>query len=353
MKINLLTGPVTISSSVKEAFHQDPISHRSDAFIHLFQATTSLLKQLTNAQEAIIMSGSGTLANEAIAHQLKQQAGKGLILSNGEFGNRLLLQATKAGLSFIAHQAPIATAFDNDHILRLLAEHTDIAWIWMVVHETSVGIWNDYKYLAEICKQQHILLALDCISAIGVKDLDFQDVYLASGVSGKAIAAYPGLSFVFSNQVTFAEQEIPHYIDLKYYQAANGIPFTINSNLVAALHQALLGLRISENETSIRDMSTVLLRFFESTNCSIINLQNPTPNVITIQLPSAVSSVILGNTLEKEGCNIGYKSNYLIEKNWIQTFLTHNNEMEEIETFCTKVDAIIEKLKNDQPVIVI
>lgn len=36
------------------------------------------------------MLGTGTLANDAIALQLNSLKGKGLVLTNGEFGNRLV-----------------------------------------------------------------------------------------------------------------------------------------------------------------------------------------------------------------------------------------------------------------------
>ena len=40
-------------------------------------------------------------------------------------------------------------------------------------------------------------LCVDCISSIGAIPIDLKDVYFASGVSGKAIKSYTGISFVF------------------------------------------------------------------------------------------------------------------------------------------------------------
>jgi aspartate aminotransferase-like enzyme len=44
--------------------------------------------------------GSGTLANDVITAQLSLKPDKGLILSNGEFGRRLVGQARRFAISF-------------------------------------------------------------------------------------------------------------------------------------------------------------------------------------------------------------------------------------------------------------
>ncbi len=46
--------------------------------------------------------GSGTLANDVVAGQLSLLGGRGLILSNGEFGERLMDQARRLNLKFDA-----------------------------------------------------------------------------------------------------------------------------------------------------------------------------------------------------------------------------------------------------------
>ena len=55
---------------------------------------------MTKAKRVQIMLGTGTLANDAIALQLRSLKGKGLVLTNGEFGNRLVGHASRAELRF-------------------------------------------------------------------------------------------------------------------------------------------------------------------------------------------------------------------------------------------------------------
>jgi hypothetical protein len=97
---NLLPGPVEVGPEVRQAIDTPPISHRAEAFKAQFQRTRQLLCELTGARHVEILLGSGTLANDVIAGQLSLLEGRGLILSNGEFGDRLIDHATRFGLSF-------------------------------------------------------------------------------------------------------------------------------------------------------------------------------------------------------------------------------------------------------------
>ena len=55
---------------------------------------------MVNARHVQILMGSGTLANDAVGAQLSLEKKPGLVLSNGEFGERLIDQARRFGLTF-------------------------------------------------------------------------------------------------------------------------------------------------------------------------------------------------------------------------------------------------------------
>jgi len=256
-----------------------------------------------------------------------------LILSNGEFGQRLIRQAGQSGLHYINHAIPYGQAFDPDNIAAILQANPGLSWLWMVVHETSVGIWNDHEAILAVCERYGVRLAIDGVSAIAVQELDLSKVYLASGVSGKAIAAYPGICFVMSDRTAFTTGNIPVYLDLNYYQSCGGIPFTINANLIAALDQALSEINLSADTQHMAALKAHMLDYLKQENITVINKNNPSPNMITLQLPRECSSESLGDRLSEEGISVGYKSKYLIERNWLQLFFTRNNRMEEVRGF--------------------
>src|SRR6185503_4695741 len=164
----------------------------------------------------------------------------GLIVSNGEFGDRLIDHATRQGLQFEVYQMGWGEPLDLVQVGRRLEKNPKLRWLWAVHCETSTGILNDLTALKSVCAPNQIKLALDCISSIGTVPVDLSGVYLASCVSGKALASFPGLSMVFYNhEIAPAPKVLPRYLDLGYYAAQSGIPFTHSSNLLYALRTAL------------------------------------------------------------------------------------------------------------------
>ena len=80
---NYLPGPVPIAEGVMEANSAEPNSHRSQAFMDHFNELRETLCRKVNAPRVQIMSGSGTLANDVVAAQLRVLPGRGLVLVNG------------------------------------------------------------------------------------------------------------------------------------------------------------------------------------------------------------------------------------------------------------------------------
>ncbi|HTM09239.1 MAG TPA: aminotransferase class V-fold PLP-dependent enzyme [Verrucomicrobiae bacterium] len=320
--VNLLPGPVGIAPEVRRDFGKAAVSHRSDAFIADFQETRRLLCALTCAQHVEILMGSGTVANDAVAAQLTRLPGRGLILSNGEFGDRLVDQAERWGLSFATLRTPWGNPFRAEEVLRKVDRCRGIRWLWAVHCETSTGVLNDIDSFKRICREHNLRLCMDCISSIGSVPIDLTGVYLATGVSGKGLAAFPGLSMVFYNHtLRTGEPALPRYLDLGFYAAHDGIPFTLSSNLVYALKTALLR-RNEESFERSRHLSRALREGLKSVGFRIIaSDSDAAPAVITIALPPALSSLEVGRRLDELGYTLSYKSGYLIRRNWIQICL--------------------------------
>src|SRR5437867_1958875 len=163
--VNLLPGPVTVRREVRRAFEQAPESHRAEAFAKDISATKKLLCELVRAGKVELFLGSGTLANDVIAGQLSLAPGRGLVLSNGEFGQRLLDHAQRSGLQFDAVEFPWGDAIDLKKV-RLMLERSPVpAWLWCAHCETSTGVLNDLERLKTLCAEFQVKLCMDCISS--------------------------------------------------------------------------------------------------------------------------------------------------------------------------------------------
>ena len=331
--VNLMPGPVAIPPAVRKAFAKTPVSHRSPVFMRDIQRLKGRLCRLVKARNVEILLGSGTMANDAIAAQLSLESVPGLILSNGEFGERLIDHATRMGLKFDVFTQDWGRSFDLA-ALDSTVRKGSYSWLWAVHCETSTGVLNDIGPIKKLCAPRGVNLALDCISSIGALPLDLSGIFLASGVSGKALGSYPGLSLVFyDHQLEPRPDRLPRYLDLGLHAVKGGVPFTMSSNLVYALDTALDRFDSGRVFDGICETSSYLRERLEELEFHIVAEGScAAPAVITIALPPNVISADFGSDLERAGFSLNYNSEYLQERNWIQVSLMGDFSMSDIES---------------------
>ena len=320
MLFNFLPGPVDFSKQVQEVYNDRPCSHRGDDFVKDFQRVRELLCKLVSAKQVEIMMGPGTLANDAVAAQLSLLCKPGLILVSGEFGRRLVKNANGAKLIFQTLEIPEGQDFKPSDIEGALSQYPDVEWIWGTHCETSTGVLNDLEMYKAVCKKHDIKLCVDCISSIGTVPVDLSGSYLATGTSGKGLASISGLCMVFhDHDLQPSPDYLPCALDLGVYQASKGIPYTIQSNLVYALLAALKTHDWEKRYNDVRGWSTTIRRKLAAIDAPILAPDAcAMPAVVTIALPEIHSSEAIGDALKDHGVLISYRSNYLLERNWIQ-----------------------------------
>ena len=333
--VNLLPGPVAIPRVVREAFIKAPVSHRDTAFIHDVQTVRHDLCTLTGANYAQIMLGSGTLANEIVCAQINRLESPGLVVSNGEFGERLADQARRSWLTHEHLCLPWGHALDMDKLAALLDRHPEVRWLWTTHCETSTGALNDLEGLKNLCAVRDIRLAIDAISTIGVVPVDLHGVWMAACASGKGLASYPGIAIVFHNDaVDPAPEKLPRYLDLGLYASGDGVPFTQSSNLVYALKASLETTDWEEKIVRTRRLHDLVRPRLAALGVSfIMTAERSSPAVITLSMRAGVSSLDVADRLEAAGFRLSCRSAYLSTRNWLQVCLMGELTEGEMESF--------------------
>ncbi|PTT90573.1 aminotransferase V [Pelomonas sp. HMWF004] len=315
-----LPGPVSVSAAVRAAWGGAPVSHRSPEHLQRVGRVSQRLQALTGCAGALLLPGGGTLANDAIAAQLSRRSGAGLVISNGEFGERLADHARRWRLPHHTLSLPWGQALDRRRLCAELARHRP-AWVWAAACETSTGMRNDSPLLRSACAEVGAALCLDAVSALGLQPLDLRGVWLASSVSGKALGSYPGLGLVLHDGPLAPAGDLPAALDLAAMAQAGGVLSTQSSNAVAALEAALA--RDWPAHWQATQAADVQLRdALQAAGLPpLVQAPEAQPGILTLALPASVDSPRLGQRLARMGCHIAFQSAYLRQRNWVQVCL--------------------------------
>ena len=327
-------GPVNVAQNVREAICKQDICHREIDFDYLLQSIENKLLALfeiknTANYRAVVITGSGTAANESMLSSVV--GGKNiLILSNGEFGERL------HGISKIHNENTFLLEFDWGEKLSLkkikdFLRIQKIDVIAMVHHETSSGMLNPLEKIGKLSKSHGAIFIVDCVSSAGAEVIDLEKCNIAfcSSSSAKAIGSYPGLSFVVGETQEFEKlKTLPiksMYLNLyKFYDFIKTFSQTPNTpavHLFYALDQALsniLNEGVVNRYANLRDKANKLRQGMLSLGLKfVINQKDMCSILTTVYTPSHIDVGVLRQKLREKSIIIyegkGYFKNHVFQ----------------------------------------
>lgn len=349
--VSFLPGPVQLSQPVRKAMAAAPISHRSTEFVETYEQVRTILKQIVGGPDVALLTGSGTLANDAVAAALAADpsAKRGLVLVNGEFGRRLIAQARRAGLCFDTLQWPWGKPWCLDTIEQALDADSRPDWVWAVHLETSTGVLNDAAELQRLCRRRSIRVCLDCISSVGAVPVNLRSAYLATGVSGKSLGGVAGLAFVFASTDALSSVDwdcVPNSLDVKRAIECRGSRFTCPSPQLHALRAALV-----EYETAPRRdarfahydrLGRYIRRDLESMGLSVLAREAEAAPVITsISSGCAENAERLLAGCRAAGFELHGGSGYLRERGLVQIATMGAVTLEHCRRLCRTLRQVV------------
>ena len=170
-------GPVNVAQNVREAICKEDICHRETDFDCLLQSIENKLLKLFEIKNiadyrAVVITGSGTAANESI---LSSVVGDNniLILSNGEFGERLHNTSKIHNKNTFLLEFGWGKSLDLEKIEAYLKKH-EIDVVAMVHHETSSGMLNPLEKVGALSKANGAMFIVDCVSSAGAEVIDLE-----------------------------------------------------------------------------------------------------------------------------------------------------------------------------------
>lgn len=137
---------------------------------------------------------------------------------------------------------------DPERLRLALRQHPEVHGVGMVHHETTTGLLNPGKAIAEVVDGLNRVFVLDAVSALAGEHIDIagSNIYMVAGTSGKCIQGFPGVSFVLVRK-GFLERMRAYpkrswYLHLTHYvddQGRGVVPFTPAVQIYYAFDEAL------------------------------------------------------------------------------------------------------------------
>lgn len=251
-QILLNPGPVTLSKRVREALLRPDLCHREQEFIDLQNNIREKLLEVYNLSKndwaAVLLTGSGTAAVEAMLTSCVPAHGKMLIIENGVYGERITRIADTHHIDHLVLHQEWGEEINLKRLEDELQYHKELTHVAVVHHETTTGCLNNLESLAGVCKRYKVALLIDGVSSFGAEDINFQDWNIAAcaATANKCLHGVPGTAFVIVNRNALEiMQGTPArtvYLDLVNYlksQDTGGTPFTQSIQTFYALDEAL------------------------------------------------------------------------------------------------------------------
>jgi serine---pyruvate transaminase len=252
LKRYLMTaGPTPLPPAVSQVMAEPMRYHRAADFVEVYARVLDRLKTVFGTTgEVQVFASSGSGAMESAVANLVRRGEPVLVASCGKFGERWAELCDAYGAGTIHWETEWGRKIDPAELDGQLAGNPGVEVVFTQLSETSTGVVNDVRELAEVAHRHGALIAVDAVSGLGAVPCpqDEWGLDVVVGGSQKALMAPPGLGFVSANEAALqraaASPQGRFYFDWARTVAGQrkdppDSPFTPAVGLVLALDVAL------------------------------------------------------------------------------------------------------------------
>jgi len=320
-------GPTPVPEAVARAGAQPMVNHRGPEFAELMGEVLEQLKPFFGSQsEPLLLTGSGTGAQEAAVVNVLSPGDTVLSVTAGVFGDRFAAIAEAFGANVVRLQGEWGKAVSAQEVGEAIENAGDVKAVLLTHNETSTGVTNDIAAIAAVIRRlvPDAVVLVDGVSSIGALpfELDEWDVDVAITGSQKAWMSPPGLAMVAVSERGWAahrQATMPRfYWDFTKAQK-NGekrtTPFTPAVGVVRALQEAL---RLMHEETPEgvfarhRRIGAQLRDGLKTLNFELFSDQVAASNTVTaVRIPPGMEASALIKDLRKRGIVVASGQDWL------------------------------------------
>jgi serine---pyruvate transaminase len=301
----MTAGPTPLPPRVSQVMAEPITYHRAPAFVEVYERALARLPEVfRTGNDVLSFAASGSGAMESAVASLVVPGEPAVVASAGKFGQRWAEMCEAFGAETTHLEFEWGEKVDPERVGNALAGLGRPARaLFTTQSETSTGVVNDVRALAEIARAHNTILVVDAISGLAAVDLpqDEWGVDVVIAGSQKSLMTPPGLAFASaSERALAAAAENPgrrYYFDWartatgQREQPANS-PFTPAVTLWRALDVAL-ELIFEEGLEAVFERHAILARAaragVEAMGLERFGPDDPDANVVTVaRLPESL-----------------------------------------------------------------
>lgn len=247
----LTPGPLTTSKATKEAMLRDWGSW-DGAFNTVTAEVRQHLLRMAGVQDdsfaCVPLQGSGSYSVEAALATAIPRDGKALVLMNGAYGQRATKTLEYLGRAYITLDKGDYLPPQPEEVDALLKANPDVTHVFLVHCETSSGILNPLRAIADVVKAHGKALIIDAMSTFGAVPVTVDEIAFDVLVSSanKCIEGIPGFGFVIIRRSVLEAAKgranslsLDLYEQWVYMERTGQWRFTPPTHSVVAFHKAL------------------------------------------------------------------------------------------------------------------
>ena len=244
----LVPGPTPVPDSVLRASAAPMVNHRGPEFVRVLRDCVDGLHQIFATEgDVLAFPASGTGGMESAIVNMLSAGDRVLSCSVGAFGDRFAKIASRFGARVESCGFEWGESVDPDRVSEALAADPDrgIKAVLVTHNETSTGVVNNIRAVAERVREHGALLLVDAISGLIAHEIPVDDWGLDVVVAGsqKAFMIPPGLTFVSVSKKAWdahAKATLPRfYWDYTEMKSKDLTPYTPPVSLFFALQEAV------------------------------------------------------------------------------------------------------------------
>lgn len=245
----MIPGPTPVAEEIREAMRTPTFGHNYRGFVATYQQCLAGLREIFQADKALVIGGAGTLSMEMALVNTVRRGEPVLVISHGVFGDRFAHLARALGLAVDVLTAPAGQRVPLPEIEAKLASKKYAA-LTLTHVDTSSGVLAQPAEVGQLAQRYGVLYILDgvCASAGIAEPMRDFGVDVLVTTSQKAFGTPPGLTIMGISQRAIARRDELGVICGYYADWHNWLPIMDNPglyfstppvNLIVALNTAV------------------------------------------------------------------------------------------------------------------